>query len=72
MCISTDVPAPAPAPKAPPVLEQVAPKSKSDKGTDAKKRRNGLNRYKIQNTDASAPSTVGGLPKVKRSINTPS
>jgi hypothetical protein len=63
MC-APDIEAAAPAPTAPPVLEQLAPKS-ADSESSTSRKRTGLSRYKIDTsaTPASRTTKLGGIPK---------
>lgn len=65
MCNTPDIEAAAPTPQAPPVLEQVAPKSAStESGTE--KKRKGFSSYKIGGSATAPKSTtnkLGGIPK---------
>lgn len=67
MCSSPDAPAPPPPPpKAPPVLEQIAPKSAKDSDSSKiKKKAKGLSRYKMDssNSGSSKGGSLGGIPK---------
>lgn len=62
MCNAPKIEAPAPAPAAPPTLDQLAPKSA--KPDAAASKRKGLSRYKIDNTAPSSKTNkLGGIPK---------
>lgn len=65
MCDAPDVKtvAPAPPPKAPPVLEQLAPKSAVEGGEERKRKRSGLSRYKIAARPQSQTNKLGGISK---------
>lgn len=63
MCGAKTPPPPAPPPAPPPVLEQAAPKSKSDGDSDAKRKRKGLSQYKVNSGVPAATNNLGGIPK---------
>ena len=66
MCGSSNAPPPPPPPppQAPPVLEQIAPKSAdSDKKSKIRKKAKGLSRYKYDDEGSSSSSSLGGIPK---------
>lgn len=67
MCMAKtpEVKTPAPAPTAPPVLEQVAPKSAGKSDSDTDRKRKGTSKYKLPQIAAQAPQTnkLGGIPK---------
>lgn len=62
MCSAPKISAPAPAPAAPPVLEQLAPKSASS--TDKSVKRSGLSRYKF--TDSPIVSQTNSLAGISK------
>ena len=66
MCGTPSYPKPEPPPAPPPMLEQLAPKSKSDLDGAALRKRKGLSAYKVPTagaTVASSTTSLGGIPK---------
>lgn len=61
MCSAPDIAPPPPPPMAPPVLEQMAPKSAGSTDTQTRKRQ-GLSRYKIDANAKPSRTKLGGIP----------
>ena len=60
MCSAPKIPITPPAPAAPPVLEQAAPKSAKESA--GKKKRRGLSSYRIDKNTGSKTANLGGIP----------
>lgn len=63
MCGPKAPPPAAPPPAPPPVLEQAAPKSKSEGSSDTKRKRQGMSQYKVPTTAKPSTNKLGGIPK---------
>lgn len=65
MCSAPKQAPPAPAPMAPPTLDQLAPKSAADGTTGRKLKKNGYSAYKLDPIPAATSSNtqLGGIPK---------